>query len=188
MASSMPLPLTASEQPQASMRSQYSYTAAAPQLTGSNVALGGGDTAFSMPRYVDSNPRPSKSPRQTGHQSVHSSGSITNTDTSSDYRYGSYRAGASDASQAPSYSSESSAATSAPSRDYYPSSTTWTTSAAEPSPSLTYSGTDARSYSFSHESYKNASSTIPPLKHDAPYSGPARGSFDSMTNYSWSAA
>lgn len=188
MAPSVPLPLTASEQSQPSLRSQYSYTTSAPQLSGSNVTIGGGDNAFSMPRYVDNNPRPSKSPRQSGHQSVHSSGSITNTDTSSDYRYGSYRAGASDASQAPSYTSESSATTSAPSRDYYPSSNTWTTSAAEPSSSLAYAGTDARSYSFSHESYKSAASTIPPLKHETPYSGAPRGSFDTMSNYSWSAA
>ncbi|PNY27208.1 Transcription factor vib-1 [Tolypocladium capitatum] len=190
MAPSVPLPLTASEQSQPSLRSQYSYTTSAPQLSGGNVTIGGGDNAFGMPRYIDGNPRPSKSPRQSGHHSVHSSGSITNTDASSDYRYGSYRAsntGASDSSQAPSYTSESSAATSAPSRDYYPSSNSWTTSAAEPSPSLAYAGTDARSYTFSQEPYKGASSAIPPLKHE--YSGAPRSTFvDTISNYSWSAA
>lgn len=198
MAPSVPLPL-AGEQPPSSLRSQYTYTASsAPQMPGSSVSMGAGDAgAFSMPRYVDGNPRPSKSPRQSGHQSVHSAGSIANTDASSDYRYGPYRtsnAGASDASHAPSYTSESSASTNPPGRDYYPSSSTWTSTAAEPSSSLAYAGADARSsYSYSHEPYKSGAPSIPPLKHEAAtssgvYGGGPRGSFDTMNNYSWSAA
>ncbi|UNI19017.1 hypothetical protein JDV02_005236 [Purpureocillium takamizusanense] len=185
------LSLTTGEQPQSSLRSQYAYTSSAPSVT-----MGATDGAFSMPRYLDGNPRPSKSPRQAGHQSVHSSGSIANTDASSDYRYGPYRtstAGASDASHAPSYTSESSNSTNPSSRDYYPSSNTWTSTAAEPSSSLAYAGADARSsYSFSHEPYKSGASTIPPLKHEvgssAVYGGGPRAAFDSMSNYSWSAA
>lgn len=133
--------------------------------------------SFSMPRYVDGGARPSKSPRQSGHQSVHSSGSVvtSNTDASSaDYRYA-----AAARSDAPP-----------------PSTATW--SSAEHSPSamsVAYAAADARSYSFpSHESYKTAVPAMPPFKHDAGapaagvYGGGLRGSFDTMNNYSWSAA
>ncbi|KJZ80564.1 Transcription factor vib-1 [Hirsutella minnesotensis 3608] len=179
MAPSVPLPLPAHEQPPTSLRSHYSYTSSAPQLPGTTVTLGGTESAFSMPRYVDSNPRPSKSPRQSGHQSVHSSGSISNTDTSSDYRYGSYRAansGTSDASQQQSY----------------PPPSSWTSTSSEQNSTLAYAGSDGRPYSFSHEPYKSGASVIPPLKHDpatsSVYGGGSRSSFDSMNNYSWSAA
>lgn len=201
MAPSVPLPMTANDQSQPPLRSQYTYTSSAPPLSGNHVSIGGPDAAFSMPRYVDSNPRPSKSPRHSGHQSVHSSGSISNTENSSDYRYGSYRtsnSGPSEVSQAPGYASESSGATGAPSRDYYPpSSSTWTTTApaaaAESNSGLSYAGTDGRSYSFSsQEPYKSGASSLPPSKHEtgAPsgvYGGGSRGSFDTMNNYSWNA-
>lgn len=175
----MPLPLPANDQSQSSLRSHYSYTTTAPQLPGSSVTIGGAEGAFNMPRYVDSNPRPSKSPRQSGHQSVHSSGSVTNTDSSSDYRYGSYRGangGGSDASQPQAY----------------PPPSSWTTTSPEQSSSLAYATNDGRSYSFSHEPYKSGSLAIPPLKQEPPsssvYSGGSRSSFDTMNNYSWSAA
>ncbi|PHH85189.1 hypothetical protein CDD83_780 [Cordyceps sp. RAO-2017] len=171
MAPSVPLPLPGNDQSQSSLRSHYSY-ASGPQLS---------DSAFSMPRYVDSNPRPSKSPRQSGHQSVHSSGSISNTDTSSEYRYGSYRgtgsSGAGDGSH-----------------QTYPPPSSWTTTSSEQNSSLAYAGSDGRSYSFSHEPYKSGgASAIPPLKHETASSsvyggGGSRGSFDTMNNYSWSTA
>lgn len=174
-----PSVLPASDQSQSSLRSNHSYTTSAPQLPGNSVTIGGADNAFSMPRYVDSNPRPSKSPRQSGHQSVHSSGSITNTDSSSDYRYGSYRgttSGASDGSQPQTY----------------PPPSSWTTTSSEKSSSLAYAANDGRPYSFSHEPYKGGSLAIPPLKHESAssgvYGGGSRGSFDTMNNYSWSAA
>lgn len=172
MGSSVPLPLATADQSQSGIRSQYNYTTTStPQLAGSTVTIGP-DSTFSMPRYVDSNPRPpSKSPRHHGHQSVHSNGSIHNADAP-DYRYGSFRGmtnGVGDVSPG---------GNAAPSRDYYPSASTWTTTAAEPSPSLAYAGNDGRSYSG-----------VPPLKHEtAPYSSSTRGSFDTMNNYSWTAA
>ncbi|KJK91152.1 hypothetical protein H633G_05010 [Metarhizium anisopliae BRIP 53284] len=169
--SSVPLPLATADQPQPGIRSQYNYTTTStPQLPGSTVTLGG-DSGFSMPRYVDSNPRPSKSPRHQGHQSVHSNGSIHNTE-GPDYRYNAFRGisnGVGDVSPGGS---------AAPSRDYYPPAHTWTTTAAESSSSLSYAGNDGRSYSG-----------VSPLKHEpAPYSNSARGSFDTMNNYSWTAA
>jgi hypothetical protein len=172
LGSSVSLPLTTADQTQSGIRSQYNYTTTStPQLPGSTVTIGA-DSGFSMPRYVDSNPRPSKSPRHQGHQSVHSNGSIHHSE-SPDYRYGSFRNttnGVGDISPG--------GGSAIPSRDYYPPANTWTSTAAEPSPSLTYAGSDGRSFSG-----------IPPLKHElAPYSGGARGSFDTMNNYSWTAA
>ncbi|ODA84012.1 hypothetical protein RJ55_02530 [Drechmeria coniospora] len=194
MAPSVGLPLASSEQAHAPLRSQYAYAPSAAHLPGSSVTISPTDSALSIPRYVDSNPRPSKSPRQAGHQSVHSSGSATNTDSSSDYRYGSYRtsnAGGSDVSQAPSYTSESSTTTNPPSREYYPAPSTWTTTASESSSSPAYASADARPYPFSHDSYKG-SAAIPHLKHESAsptvYGAGHRSSFDTMNNYSWSAA
>lgn len=171
MGSSVPLPLATADQGQQGIRSQYNYTTTSTaQLPGSTVTIGA-DSTFSMPRYVDSNPRPSKSPRHQNHQSVHSNGSIHNAE-GPDYRYGSFRGmnnGVADVSPG---------GNAAHSRDYYPSANTWTTTAAEPSSSLAYAGNDGRSYSG-----------IPPLKHEpASYSSSTRGSFDTMNNYSWTAA
>lgn len=76
-----------------------------------------------------------------------------------------------------------------PPRDYYPSSNTWTTTAAETSSNLAYAGNDGRPYSFAQESYKAVNSGIPPMKHEtSSYNSSARGSFDNMNNYSWTAA
>ncbi|KAK0719763.1 hypothetical protein B0H67DRAFT_485847 [Lasiosphaeris hirsuta] len=47
------------------------------------------ENSLSVPRYVDNNPRPSKSPRHASHHSVHSSaGSISADTASGEYRYG----------------------------------------------------------------------------------------------------
>ncbi|RDA89989.1 hypothetical protein CP533_2679 [Ophiocordyceps camponoti-saundersi (nom. inval.)] len=171
--SSVPLPLPGND---ATTRPHYSYGSS------SGPAV---ESAFSMPRYVDSNPRPSKSPRQSSHHSVHSSGSLATTDTSSEYRYGPYRGTGSGGSAEAASSSQST----------YPPPSSWTsltattTTSSEQSSSLAYA--DARPYSFAHEPYKAGSSVIPPLKNESGgsvYGAGSRGSFDSMNNYSWSTA
>lgn len=144
-----------------------------------SMSLVGNDN---VPRYVE-NGRPVKSPRNSSQQSVH--GSVTPTDSSSDYRYGSYRASiSSNADPQSHYNTDGASA--AGGRDYYPSSNTWTTSAAEPASSLAYSGPDARSYSFSQ-----AGPSPMAVKRELSLPGPGfgagtRGSFESMNNYSWS--
>ncbi|KAK2591015.1 hypothetical protein QQS21_011293 [Conoideocrella luteorostrata] len=171
MASSIPLPLTTTDQGQAGLRSNYNYaTTSTPHIPGSTVTIGA-DSTFSMPRYMDSNPRPSKSPRHQSHQSIHSNGSVHPAE-GADYRYGSFRGMNS------SVGDVSPGGNAPASRDYYPSANTWTTSSAEPTSNLAYAGHDGRSYSG-----------VPPLKHETPsYSSSARGSFDSINNYSWTAA
>lgn len=122
-----------------------------------------------VPRYMDS-ARPTKSPRHQSQQSVHGNGPMTTADTSSEYRYGTSSAG----------------------REYYPPSSGWTTTGAEQPSTLAYASNDARSYSFSHDSYKSGPSQVS-VKHEGALPGPgpvygsaARGSFESMNNYSWS--
>ncbi|RCI07449.1 hypothetical protein L249_4548 [Ophiocordyceps polyrhachis-furcata BCC 54312] len=142
-------------------------------------------SAFSMPRYVDSNPRPSKSPRQ----SVHSSGSLAAaTDSSSEYRYGPY-----------GRTATADGASSSSSQSTYPPPSSWTTATATATATTTTTTTassdsnlayaDPRPYSFAHEPYKTV---MPPLKSEAGggslYPPGSRGSFDSMNNYSWSTA
>lgn len=97
---SMQLSLVASDQPGQQggastqvppIRTQYAaYTSAA---TPSLSASAGGPGSLSVPRYVDvdTNPRPTKSPRHPSHPSIH--GSISSTDspsnnTNTEYRYG----------------------------------------------------------------------------------------------------
>jgi hypothetical protein len=54
---------------------------------GGPAPLATSDAALSVPRYVDSNPRPTKSPRtMAAHDSVHSAGAVSN-DSPSEYRY-----------------------------------------------------------------------------------------------------
>lgn len=180
----VPLPLPGVDAASSSLRSHYSY--------------GSSDGGFSMPRYVDSNPRPSKSPRQSSHQSVHSTGSLTaTTDSSGEYRYGPYReAGSSSQSAYPPPSSWATTTTPSTSSSGTAAATPTTTTSSSSSSDQAASGlayADARSYSsFAHEPYKN-SGGVPPLKVNEPgggsvYGGGSRGSFDSMNNYSWSAA
>ncbi|KAK7413459.1 hypothetical protein QQX98_007684 [Neonectria punicea] len=193
MEPSVQLSLVTSDQTNPPIRPQYTYvhsTTAPPQLPIHSAPLGGHESALSIPRYVD-NPRPSKSPRHS-HPSIRT-GSIAN-ESSPEYRYGSYapvNTSPSDVAQ-PGYNPDSSAGPSAPARDYYPSSSTWTT-AGEHSSSVAYTNNDGRPYPFPQEQYKSSTAGTSPTKTDssqsqAPsvYSGGPRGSFDAMNQYSWS--
>ncbi|KAK3378439.1 heterokaryon incompatibility protein [Podospora didyma] len=149
------------------IRTQFATygSSAPPHLSLSTTS----DNSLNVPRYVDSNPRPSKSPRHASHQSVASS--ISNDTNSGEYRYGpppTYSAGSSINAQnpsdmspqsqqhppapgpygTPSQDSGASAPPSAtangpPPRDYFPPSQSWTTTAGEPS---------ASSVSYNHHS------------------------------------
>jgi hypothetical protein len=197
MPPSVQLSLATSEQQP--IRTQYAYvqpTTAPPQLSISTTAMGSSDHGLNVPRYVDNNPRPAKSPRHASHQSVHSAGSLTNNEASSEYRYGSsYVSVNNNSSNIPpsTYNSESSNPQSAPPRDYYPPSTSWTTTAGEPNSTAAYTSNEGRSYSFSDQ-YKPSSSAAPaqkseqvPLPPPGVYSGASRGSFDAISHYSWNA-
>lgn len=85
---SVQLPLVAQDQQQPPIRTQYATyvqgTSAPPHLSLS--ATTATDNSLAIPRYVDTNPRPSKSPRHASHQSVGSS--ISNETASGEYRYG----------------------------------------------------------------------------------------------------
>ncbi|KAH6611101.1 ndt80 like dna-binding family [Trichoderma cornu-damae] len=160
---SLPLSMGASEQ-QSSGRGQYTYVqqpASGSQLPASTPAVSGQDSALSIPRYVD-NGRPNKSPRHSGQQSIHGASSANSE--SPEYRYGPSTQG------------------SASSREYYPPSQAWSSTAAgENSSSAAYANADARPYSFPHEPYKAGTATASPVKAEP------RGSFEPMHNYSWSA-
>ncbi|CAK7209173.1 hypothetical protein SCUCBS95973_000361 [Sporothrix curviconia] len=91
--SSMPsvqLSLVANEHQQPNIRTQYAYvqgtSAPAPQMS---LPTTDNASGLSVPRYVDSNARPAKSPRHGNHDSVHSATSLgTSNDTPGEYRYG----------------------------------------------------------------------------------------------------
>lgn len=249
----MQLSLAAPAHQQPPIRTQYAYvpsgSSAPPQLSIQTTSSDG----LSVPRYVDSNPRPTKSPRHASHQSV---GSITNTESSPEYRYGPpapygmqsagseisphsqqpptpYGAApvssgsnmAQNTSSAPTNavytpttgppsssghgetSHQSSTAMNPPSRDYFPSSHSWTTTAGEAPASTSYTnGGDAgRSYGYSdynkaggqphpsvkadphaqsHQSTQSQShygNPPPPVYPSAAH----RGSVDAMSHYSW---
>ena len=200
---SVQLSLVASDHhQQAPIRTQYAYvhgsTSAPPQLSLPTTA----DSGLSVPRYVDSNPRPAKSPRHASHQSVHSSGSISNTDGSNEYRYGppyvgvnsnssemspsqqshsaGYGPGGPDASSNP----PSATAPSHPPRDYFPSTASWTSTAGETNTPTYANGDQNRPYAFP-DHYKTGTAGAK-ADHAAPHAYPApRGSFDAMNNYSW---
>ncbi|ATY58317.1 acid phosphatase phoG-Penicillium chrysogenum [Cordyceps militaris] len=162
------LPLATSLGPPVSL-SQYAPTA-------------GAIATEHVPRYVD-NGRSAKSPRHQGQSSVH--GSISASDSASDYRYGSYRASVTSDASNMGYAPDST--TTATQRDYYPSSGgTWTSSTTEPTTNLNYpsaSGGNAhhpRPYAFDRHSKQEA--TLP----NALYTPGAKGAFESMSNYSWS--
>lgn len=73
-------------QPPPPIRTQFAtYTSAPPP----HISLSApSDNSLNVPRYVDNNPRPSKSPRHASHQSIHSASSISADTTSGEYRYG----------------------------------------------------------------------------------------------------
>jgi hypothetical protein len=180
---SVQLSLTSNEAQTPAIRTQYAYappTSAAPQLS----SMPSSD-ALSVPRYVDSNPRPAKSPRTAGHQSVHSAGSVTN-EGSGEYRYSSsaYAEAAPSGESHASYSNPTDQ--NAPSRDYYPPSNTWTTTAGEATSSVAYTNGEGRSYSFP-EPYKPGNAPPPPKAEPPP---PAPGPSTvyggaGLSHYSW---
>lgn len=189
---SVQLSLTASEQQQPAMRTQYAYgqgSAAPPQLSTSVTAMGSGsEHNLSVPRYVEHDTRPSKSPRHAAHQSVHSTSSITNNDTS-EYRYGPSYVPVNNNNpnelSPTSYNGPDSGSAghhhSQPPRDYYPPSSTWTTTAGEPNASIpTYHHTE-RPYAYPDQ-YKTGHS-MPPLKTEHSQA-PAYG--NTLSHYSWS--
>lgn len=189
MESSVPLSMVAADAEHPPIRSQYTYmhsTTAPPQLPIHTTPIRGHEHALSIPRYID-NPRPLKSPRHMNHPSVRS-----NTESSPDYRYGSYapvNSSPSDVAQ-PSYNAESSGPSSGSARDYYPPPNTWTSGVGEHSSSIAYSNHETRPYPFPQDQYKNTTAGTSPVKTDPnqtqPYSGGPRGSFDTMNQYSWS--
>jgi hypothetical protein len=181
------------------IRTQYaSYVPssnAPPPLSVSSAA----NSSLSVPRYVDDgNPRPTKSPR---HPSIHA-GSISSTESSGEYRYGPpYSAMSNNSaeispqtSQHASYSTtggaghESSATANTqsssaipPPRDYFPPSTSWTTTAGE-SNAPTYTNGDHRSsYPYSADQYKTAGG----VKSDPHAPPPPVYPGQAMSHYSW---
>ncbi|KAH6689449.1 NDT80/PhoG like DNA-binding family protein [Plectosphaerella plurivora] len=179
-------------------RPSYSY----PQTTNASVPSlpipTASETSLSVPRYIDDS-RPAKSPRHGSHPSVHSTGSLTN-DGSSEYRYGSSYGPMSTShageGQPSSYGHDSSATLPPPPRDYYASSNTWTSSAAEVGSTAAYAGGETRSYT-SPGQYKSSGpgmsqakpgeQVIPAPGSGAVYTGPPRESIDTMNHYSWHA-
>lgn len=189
-----PLTLGIGSGDQQQPRSQYAYnqtTATPRQIPNHGHSLSGGEQGIGISRYGDS-VRPSKSPRTAEHQTLHNIGSVANPEAHSDYRYGSYGSiNAASDTQASGYGNEAPTAATGSSRDYYPSSNTWTTTAGEASASLTYSAGDGRSYAY-QEPYKGgppatqvkteASSQAP----SAGYNTAGRAPFvDALNNYSW---
>lgn len=189
--SSMPpvqVSMVANEQ-QPAIRTQYAYvqnTTAPPQLSIPATAMGSGsENNLSVPRYVD-NARPTKSPRHSTHQSVHSTGSLNNNDAS-EYRYGSSYVAVNHNNPgdmtSSSYSGDSGSAgghPQPPSREYYPPATTWTTAASEPA--STYHNADSRSYAYSDQ-YKTGHA-VAPIKTDHAQAQASYGG--SMGHYNWS--
>lgn len=195
MPPSVPLSLISEEQHQQPMRPQYTYvpSSTAPrQMPMATAAHGGADGASNVPRYVDDG-RPAKTPRSASHQTLPSSGSMANSETPSDYRYGSYgqvNSGGSDV-LAPHYGAEASAPHAAGQRDVYPPPHGWRPTTTEHNPSVPFAGSDARAYGSSYDQYKSRPGE-PQTKGEQgqpgqpePYSGGHRGSFDAMNNYSW---
>ncbi|KAI1308872.1 hypothetical protein F5Y03DRAFT_383284 [Xylaria venustula] len=201
---SMQLSLAATDQPPPPIRTQYAYvpgTSAPSQMSVSTPALGsssGADhNALSVPRYVDSNPRPSKSPRHGSHQSVPSTSSLNN-DTTSEYRYGPPQTTTYD-NPASTYGTSSTEATSAsstgagagvahaPSREYYPPTSSWTTTAGETSSSTVHAyhngaaASESRPYTYPDQ-YKTSHSIS--VKNEHPTASGTYG--PTLNNYSWS--
>ncbi|KAH7032928.1 NDT80/PhoG like DNA-binding family protein [Microdochium trichocladiopsis] len=187
------------QQPHTTMRAAYNYThatSAPPPLSIATTALSGSDHGLNVPRYVDSSSRPAKSPRHPNQQSVHSihSSGALNNDSSSEYRFGpsSYVQVSTGSAAAESYGSTDNSHTPSPavphppSRDFYPPTATWTTSAGEANNTTVSSYTNvlseaARPYGFTADPYK--SSTSAQNKNDHASSSHYSAG---MHNYSWS--
>ncbi|KAJ2902988.1 Transcription factor vib-1 [Zalerion maritima] len=189
------VPLATDPHPSPAIRTQYAYSQATsaptPQMSLAPAPATNNENTLSVPRYIENNPRPAKSPRTAGHQSVHSSGSISNEQ--SEYRYGPpYGAAAPAESAAASayttsgpnesgpHANTSAGPTAAPMppRDYLPTSNSWTTTAGDSTSSVSYTNGDTRTYSY--PDYKSG-----PVKNDQqapappPYTGPG------LSHYSW---
>ncbi|GAB1314173.1 heterokaryon incompatibility protein [Madurella fahalii] len=202
---SVQLSLVAQDQQQPPIRTQYATyvqgTSAPPHLSLSTTA----DNSLNVPRYVDNNPRPSKSPRHASHQSVTSS--ISNETASGEYRYGpppvyatsdispqsqhpptqgapaAYAAPTQDNASAPP---SATAPNAPPPRDYFPSSQSWTTTAGEPpAPNVSYTNGSApggadRPYAFP---------TVKSEQHPPPPGPPQQQTqYGSVGHYAWNAA
>ncbi|KAK0615940.1 hypothetical protein B0T17DRAFT_609840 [Bombardia bombarda] len=167
------------------IRTQYANyvqgTSAPPHLSLSTTS----DNSLNVPRYVDNNPRPSKSPRHASHQSIHSTSSISNDTASNEYRYG-----------PPSYVGVNRQCVgpivgpgkcSSP-RDYFPSSQSWTTTAGEPpAPSVSYTNGSDRPYAFSGKSEPQHSH---PHSHSHPHPPPPHSAapvYGGVGHYAWNA-
>ena len=193
---SVQLSLAASES-QPPIRTQYAY---APSSTTVQPPMSGQpDNSLSVPRYVDNNPRPSKSPRHANHESVQSAGSVSNSETTGEYRYGapyhdnglnSNSNHASNEMPGP-YVSETNPP---PPRDYYPPSSTWTSTASAPHTTAAYANGEGRTYTFP-EPYKGGNAPPPAAAPPAPplpkvnpgtaaTTAPVYNS--GVSNYSWS--
>lgn len=180
----------ANEQQQPAIRTQYAYvqsTTAPPQLSVPATAMSSGsDHSLSIPRYVDNNARPTKSPRHGAHQSVHSAGSLTTNDAS-EYRYGTSYVGVNHNTHNNMTPSAYSAGDNGsaghaqpPSREYYPPATSW---ASEPSSTVhAYHNADNRSYTYSDQ-YKTGHA-MPPLKTEQSHAQASYGG--SLNHYNWS--
>ncbi|KAJ0155535.1 Transcription factor vib-1 [Colletotrichum tanaceti] len=192
---SVQLSLVANDQQQPPIRAQYAYvqstTAPPPPLSVSAMASSA-DHALNVPRYVD-NARPIKSPRHASQPSI---GSMSHHESSPEYRYGSsYGAVSSNSSDIapPPYKTEAPTSHSGSARDYYPPSSSWTTTAGEPASTAAYSHSEGRPYGFADQYQSGGSAPTPKPEHGpAPpgpgsYSGAHRGSFDGMNHYSWNA-
>lgn len=208
---SLQLPMLSSEhsgsqQPGSSqvppIRTQYaSYvqTSNAPPPLSAAATAG---SSLSVPRYVDdANPRPSKSPRNPSHPSIHA-GSISSTESANEYRYGAPApygsiSSASAAEISPgtttsqhhaSYPTStgrheggaSASSTEQPPRDYYPSSNSWTTTAGESSAPTYTNGDHRSSYPYATDQYKTSGVKADPHAPPPPVY-PGQG----MSHYSW---
>lgn len=192
---SLPMGVVGSDQQQAA-KSPYTYghSSATPRQVHSHAhSLSGGEQGLGLTRFADS-ARAMKSPRTAGQQSIHGSSGVGGQEPHPDYRYGSYASiGAASDVQTPNYATEPPSTSTAPQRDYYPSASTWTTTAGEPTTATSYTAGNARPYAFSQDSYKSGQPPTATVKTElgtaqssGAYSSTPRGSFvDPMNNYSW---
>jgi len=214
---SVQLSLVSQDHQQPPIRTQFATyvqgTSAPPHLSLSTTS----DNSLNVPRYVDSNPRPSKSPRHASHQSVASS--ISNETASGEYRYGPPTSAYSTSEMSPhsqhpptsaqgapapygtpSQDNNTSAPTSAtapnapPPRDYFPSSQTWTTTAGESSAPTYANGGSDRPYAFpsgkpgeTHQPSHSQSHSHPPPAPGPHSSGAPGGVYGGVGHYAWNA-
>ena len=164
-----PVPLGADNHDQASsnMRQQYTYMGSGPNS--SQMPVNPNTGASEIPRYVDES-RPAKSARHAGQPSVHNTGS----ENPAEYRYSSYPPPAAGGQVAPAYSHDTPGQDSTGHREFYPPSSTWTTSAAEPVSTVAYANGDGRPYSF-----QGGAPDARAVKPEG------RGPYGHVNNYSW---